>query len=88
MQIYPYYIAVQYDAGILRKIKFGVQDGCKFKTWSDCAEAIRHRYNKFPELKDVQILILEYSDQYQSKIIDVCQGDTWTSIAAPIKLMD
>ena len=87
MQIYPYYIAVQYDAGILRKIRFGVQDGRKFKTWSDCAEAIRHRYDKIPESKDIQILILEYSDQYQSKIIDICHGDEWTSVTAPIKLM-
>lgn len=88
MQIYPYYIAVQYDAGILRKIQFGVRGGRKFKTWSDCAEAIRNRYDQFPVLlKNTQILILEYSDQYQSKIIDVCQKDKWTSVAAPIKLM-
>ena len=84
---YPYYIAVSYDAGILRKIRFGTSDGRKFKTWSDCAEAIRRMYQKFPFTKDKQILILEYSGQYESKIIEICQGDNWISVEAPIKLM-
>lgn len=87
MTNYPYYIAVHYDAGLLKKIKFGVQNGRKFNTWSDCAEAIRQYQKNFPQLKDVQILILEYVDQYVSKIIDVCKGDKWTSVGAPIKLM-
>lgn len=87
MTNYPYYIAVTYDAGILVKIKFGVQNGCKFNTWSDCAEAIKKRYKNFPNTKNQQILILEYSNQYESKIIDVCQGDNWNSVAYPIKLM-
>lgn len=84
---YPYYIAVSYDAGILRKIRFGTSDGKKFKTWSDCAEAIRRRYANFPSTKNQQILILEYSGQYESKIIEICQGDNWISVEAPIKLM-
>lgn len=87
MTNYPYYIAAIYDAGILKKIRFGVQNGKKFKTWSDCAEAIRRRYSKYPYSKNQQILILEYSDQYQSKIVEVCQGDNWNSISAPDKLM-
>ena len=87
MTNYPYYIAVTYDAGILVKIKFDVQNGRKFKTWSDCAAAIKKRYEKFPDSKNQQILILEYSDQYQSKIVEVCQGDNWNSISAPDKLM-
>ena len=84
---YPYYIAAIYDAGILKKIRFGIRNGKKFKTWSDCAEAIRRRYSNYPHLKNQQILILEYSDQYQSKIVEVCQGDNWNSITAPDKLM-
>ncbi len=86
MTNYPYYIAVRYDAGLLKKIKFGVQNGRKFNTLSDCAESIKCYYKKFPHLKDEQILILEYSNQYISKIIEICQGDGWTSVAAP-KLM-
>ena len=88
MTIYPYYIAVTYDAGILVKLRFGTREGKKFKTLSDCAAAIRTRYEKFPHSKNQQILILEYSNQYESKIIDVCQGDNWNSVAAPIKLID
>lgn len=87
MTNYPYYIAVTYDAGILVKIKFGVQNGKKFKTWSDCAGAIKRRYSNYPHLKNQQILILEYSDQYQSKILDICKGDEWISVASPIKLI-
>lgn len=85
--IYPYYNAVSYDAGILKKIRFGTSDGKKFKTCSDCSEAIRRMYKKFPSTKNEQILILEYSGQYKSKIIEICQGDTWISVEAPIKLM-
>ncbi len=87
MTNYPYYKAVTFDAGILKKIGFGVQDGKKFKTWYECAGAIKSRYKKLPQTMNQQILILEYTDQYESKIIDVCQGDNWTSVAAPIKLM-
>ena len=87
MTNYPYYIATRYNAGILNKIEFGVRKGRKFKTWSDCAEAIRQYQKNFPITKEQQILILEYSNQYESKIIEICQGDEWISVAAPIKLM-
>ena len=84
---YPYYIAAIYDAGILKKIRFGIRNGKKFKTWSDCAEAIRKRYSKYPYSKNQQILILEYIDQYQSNIIEICKGDNWISVEEPVKLM-
>ena len=87
MTNYPYYIAVRYDAGLLKKIKFGVQNGRKFDTWSDCAGAVKRYYKNFPQLKDEQILILEYANQYVSKIMDICKGDEWTSVESPIKLM-
>ena len=87
MTEYPYYIAVTYDAGLLKKIKFGVQSGRKFKTFSDCAEAIRNRYEKLPSTKNQQILILEYTNQYESKIIEICHGEWWTSIEEPVVLM-
>lgn len=87
MTEYPYYIAVTYDAGLLKKIKFGVQSGRKFKTFSDCASAIRNRYEKFPDTKNQQILILEYTNQYESKIIEICSGEWWTSIEEPVVLM-
>ena len=87
MTNYPYYIATRYNAGILNKIVFGVRKGRKFKNWSDCAEAIRQYQKNFPISKEHQILILEYSNQYESKIIEICQGDKWISVAAPIKLM-
>lgn len=87
MTNYPYYIATRYDAGILNKIAFGVRGGRKFKTWSDCSEAVRRYLKNFPIMKEQQILILEYSKQYESKIIEICQGDEWTSLAEPIKLM-
>ena len=86
MTNYPYYIAVIYDAGILKKIRFGVQNGKKFKTLSDCAEAIKRMYSKYPFSKKQQILILEYVDQYQSSIIEVCHGDNWISILEPINM--
>ncbi len=87
MTEYPYYIAVTYDAGLLKKIKFGVQSGRKFKTFSDCGEAIRNRYEKFPDTKNQQILILEYTNQYESKIIEICTGEWWISIEEPVVLM-
>ena len=85
MNNYPYYIAVRYDAGVLYKCKFGVSNGKKFNTFSDCADAIKHMYNRLPITKDSQILILEYTAQYKSKIIEICCGDWWTSVAEPIK---
>lgn len=87
MTEYPYYIAVTYDAGILKKIKFGVQNGRKFKTFSDCANAIHNRYVKFPITKNHQILILEYTNQYESKIIEICHGEWWTSLEEPVVLI-
>ena len=87
MTNYPYYIAVRYNAGILNKIEFGVKNGRKFKTWTDCAEAVKQYQARRTIANDQQILILEYSDQYESKIIEICQGDMWTSVAVPIKLM-
>lgn len=87
MTNYPYYIAVRYNAGILIKINFDVKKGRKFKTLSDCAEAVK-RYQAIHSIEnEQQILILEYSDQYESKIIEICQGDRRTSVAVPIKLM-
>ena len=87
MTNYPYYIATRYNAGILNKIAFGVRKGRKFKTWSDCAEAVKRYNGRHSIANEQQILILEYSDQYESKIIEICQGDMWTSVAVPIKLM-
>ena len=88
MTNYPYYIAVRYSAGQLIKYQFGVANGKKFKTFSDCANAIRKMYERIPQTKEEQILILEYTNQYESKIIDVCMGDDWRSIGAPVKLDD
>ena len=87
MTNYPYYIAVRYNAGILIKIDFGVKNSRKFKTWTDCTEAVKQYNARHSIANEQQILILEYSDQYESKIIEICQGDMWTSVAAPIKLM-
>lgn len=87
MTEYPYYIAVTYDAGLLKKIKFGVQSGRKFKTFADCADAIRKMYKRKPQTKEEQILILEYTNQYESKIMDICMGDDWHSIGAPVKII-
>ena len=87
MTEYPYYIAVKYDAGLLKKLKFGVQNGRKFKTFSDCAAAIRNIYVKKTQTMNNQILILEYTDQYESKIIEICHGEWWTSVEEPVVLM-
>ena len=86
MTQYPYYIAVTYDAGILKKIGFGVQGGKKFKTLSDCTNAIKRRYKGLPQTMNHQILILEYTNQYESKIIEICQGEIWTSVEKPADL--
>jgi len=89
MNEYPYYKAVAYEAGILKKIGFGVKDGKKFKSLSECADAIKRRYKnfqkKFPYITEEQILILEYTGQYESKIIEICQEDNWISVAEPVK---
>ena len=88
MTNYPYYIAVRYSAGQLIKYQFGVANGKKFKTFSDCANAIRKMYERIPQTKEEQILILEYTNQYKSKIIEICTGEWWTSLEEPVKLDD
>lgn len=83
MTKYPYYIAVYFDAGILRKIF----NDHKFVCYNCCMDAVRKLLeNKWKKrIFERQIVILEYTDQYQGKIINVIENCQGHIITEPIR---
>jgi len=74
---YPYYVAVHIDSGQMVKMFRGK----KFKTFLECAEAIRKWSTNHPDIwKDWQIAILEYTDLYQSRIRNIWTNGVCTKI--------
>ena len=83
MTNYPYYILVYFDAGILRK----VFNDKKFKCYNDCINAydkLKNNPNKKNFFKR-QLIILEYTDQYEGKIVTIFNGYVTHYIANPVK---
>lgn len=81
MTNYPYYVLTYYSGGILTK----VWDNKKFKTYTECKEALKKRLENFPVLNKYQCVILEYTEQYKSKIINVVQNGQGQLFIDPVK---
>jgi hypothetical protein len=74
---YPYFTAVYIDSGQMVKM---FRDK-KFKTFLECAEAIRKRSINHPNIwNDRQIAILEYTNTYQSRIRSIWTNGVCTKI--------
>ena len=83
MTNYPYYILAFFDAGILRKIF----NDKKFNCYNDCVKAFDNlKENKFrSNILKRQILFLEYTAEYQGKIITIYNNHVTYYISEPIK---
>ena len=74
---YPYFTAVHIDGGLMVKM-FRSK---KFKTFLECAEAIRKWSINHPDIwKNWQIAILEYTGLYQSRIRSIWTNGVCTKI--------
>lgn len=87
--MYPYYIPVQMDGGILRKL-FGNK---KFKSHNEAVEAMTNRYKKLELITNhnsfltTQNAILEYTAEYQGRIISLYTDGEYTFVKVPQVLM-
>lgn len=91
MTKYPYYILAYFDAGILRK----VFNDKKFDTYNDCHNAYERRLNNYKKdpfcgryyeaMSKQQYMILEYTDQYKGKIINIIENGHNHRICEPVK---
>ena len=86
-QNYPYYVATFMDAGVLRKIF----NDTKFKTYNKCVAATKDRYERFAKLwggknvfNEVQVAILEYTKEYQGRIVTLFTNGNETNISEPV----
>ena len=79
---YPYYVAVKVDAGQLVK----VYRDKKFKSYSECYEILNNwfttHYNSF---SNGQFAIIEYTSQYDGKIVTIITEAVETRLLTPIK---
>lgn len=88
-QNYPYYIPVQMDSGILRKLFTNK----KFKTHNDAVEAMTNRYKNLAEITNhnsfltTQNAILEYTEEYQGRIVSLYTDGEYTFVKIPKILM-
>lgn len=85
-QNYPYYVATFMDAGVLRKIF----NDSKFKTYNKCVNATKNRYEQFSKLWggknpffEVQVAILEYTKEYQGRIVTLFTDGNEVNISTP-----
>ena len=85
-QNYPYYVATFMDAGILRK----VFNDTKFKTYNKCVNATKDRYERFAKFcggknafYEAQVAILEYTKEYQGRIITLFTDGNEVNISTP-----
>ena len=86
MNKYPYYISAFMDAGILRKIF----NDKKFKTYNECVNATKDRYEKFSKIWEGknffyknQIAILEYTQEYKGRIVTLFTDGNEVKILTP-----
>ena len=88
-QSYPYYIPVQMDGGILRKLF----SNKKFKTHNDAVEAMTNKYKSLAEITNhnsfltTQNAILEYTQEYQGRIVSLYTDGNYTLVSVPKILM-
>lgn len=87
--MYPYYIPVQMDGGILRKLF----SNKKFKSHNEAVEAMTNRYKKLELITNhnsfltTQNAILEYTAEYQGRIISLYTDGEYTFVKTPQVLM-
>ena len=86
MNIYPYYVSVFMDGGILRKIF----NDKKFKTYNEAVNAMKNKYERLSKIWggknyffDNQIAILEYTQQYQGRIVTLFTDGNEVEISMP-----
>jgi len=86
MNKYPYYVAAFMDAGVLRKIF----NDKKFKTHDDAVNATKKRYENLAKIwgkqnafYTSQIAILEYTAEYQERIVTVFTNGKEVEIVMP-----
>ena len=78
MQKYPYYIPVQVDAGQMRKLFRNK----KYETYLQCVEALVRWSLAHKNVWDTgQFALLEYTSQYQSRIIGVFTDGDFAGVA-------
>ena len=88
-QNYPYYIPVQMDGGVLRKLF----SNKKFKTHNDAVEAMTNKYKSLAEITNqnlfltTQNAILEYTQEYQGRIVSLYTDGEYTFVSIPKILM-
>ena len=85
-QNYPYYVATFMDAGVLRKIF----NDTKFKTYNKCVVATKNRYEQYSKFwggknafYEVQVAILEYTKEYQGRIVTLFTDGNEVKISMP-----
>lgn len=87
--MYPYYIPVQIDGGILRKLF----SNKKFKSHNEAVEAMTNHYKNLERITNhnsfltTQNAILEYTGEYQSRIISLYTDGEYTFVKVPQVLM-
>ena len=87
--MYPYYIPVQMDGGILKKLF----SNKKFKTHNDAVEAMINKYKSIANITNqnsfltTQNAILEYTQEYQGRIVSLYTDGEYTFVKVPQVLM-
>ena len=84
-QNYPYYVAARIDAGQMVKMC----NGKKFKSYMEAVDGMHNRCEAFKKIlknnimETSQIVILEYSSQYQSKICTIYSFGKMINVSDP-----
>lgn len=79
---YPYYVAVKVDAGQLVK----VYRDKKFKSYSKCFETLDYWFTLHQNsFCNGQFAIIEYTSQYDGKIVTIITEAVETHLLTPIK---
>lgn len=79
---YPYYVAVKIDAGQLVK----VYRDKKFKSYSECYDILNNWFTLHQNSYcNGQYAIIEYTSQYDGKIVTIITETVETCLLTPIK---
>jgi hypothetical protein len=79
---YPYYVAVKVDAGQLVK----VYRDKKFKSYSECYNILNKWFVVHPNPhNNGQYAIIEYTSQYDGKIVTIITKAVETCLLTPMK---
>ena len=84
-QIYPYYVVARIDAGQMVKIFHDK----KFNSYMAAVDAMNRKYESLRKvynrniMEDSQIVILEYTKQYQGKICTIYSFNKRIQISDP-----